>query len=176
MKKIKHLIPLFIIVILYPVALIVLEDYAPNLIKPVFTVLFILFVIVLIYVLKHKKEPDELLNDDTAKTMTQEDIINTYGEPDDIIVVNPLRNGDPDGAVLVYNEKGLLCFNGMVINKADIKEITFHNEANVYFENDYRIEIITTSNDYPRINIAVGKELMWANDVLAQIKQIADTK
>ena len=33
-------------------------------------------------------------------------------EPDDLVVINPTRVNEPDGAILVYRKEGVLLFDG----------------------------------------------------------------
>ena len=97
-------------------------------------------------------------------------ITDTYGTPDDIIVVNPTRGNELDGVVLVYDEKGFLYYNGILLNKNEITDISFFNAATPYMLNDYQIVIKTNSERYPSLYISAGNDLGWAKDVYAQIK------
>jgi hypothetical protein len=97
-------------------------------------------------------------------------ITNKYGPPDDTIVVNPTRGNESDGVVLFYDREGFLYFNGIVIRKEEITDITFFNSAIPYVGNDYQIVITSNSDVHPNVYIPTGNDLGWANDVLNQIK------
>ena len=97
-------------------------------------------------------------------------VTDTYGTPDDIIIVNPTRGNELDGVVLVYDEKGFLYYNGILLNKNEITDVSFFNAANPYMANDYQVVIKTTSERYPSVYISAGNELGWAKDLSTQIK------
>ena len=43
-------------------------------------------------------------------------------EPDDLVVINPTRVNEPDGAILVYRKEGVLVFDGKQIPIGKIVE------------------------------------------------------
>lgn len=93
-----------------------------------------------------------------------------YGKPDEIIITNPTRANEPDGAIEVYEQEKFLVINGIRINKKDIVDIRLINEGvTPYFENDYQIRISTILDDKPNLYVSVGNDLSWAQEVCEQI-------
>ena len=58
---------------------------------------------------------------------TIDSLIAQYGEPDNIIVTDPTRSSEVDGAILVYTDT--LVFNQTEISKTDIVDMTFNNST-----------------------------------------------
>ena len=99
-------------------------------------------------------------------------LIIQYGEPDDMIVVNPTRGNESTGVILVYEQQDLLIVNGEPLDKSDIKDVSFSNYAVPFTPNDYRI-IITTSlpvRDVIRIPMGAGNDAEYAKEVVRQIR------
>jgi hypothetical protein len=130
-------------------------------------ILFLLIFASLLFSERHKNDVDLIPNlaFENIQTVTE-----TYGTPDDIVVVNPTRGNQLDGVILVYDEKGFLYINGIILNKNEITDVSFFNAANPYMSNEYQIVIKTTSERNPSVYISVGNELGWAKNVLFQIK------
>jgi len=103
-----------------------------------------------------------------------EDIIDIYGNPDDIILVNPIHGNEPDGIIMIYNKKGLFIICGIPVNKNDIIDVTFNNASMAYIQNDYQIVFTTKSENNPYLFIHVGNDALYAKEVLMQIKQHLD--
>ena len=51
-------------------------------------------------------------------------------EPDDLVVINPTRVNEPDGAILVYRKEGVLLFDGKQIPIGKIVEGYVSNSNN----------------------------------------------
>ena len=51
-------------------------------------------------------------------------------EPDDLVVINPTRVNEPDGAILVYRKEGVLVFDGKQIPIGKIVEGYVSNSNN----------------------------------------------
>lgn len=107
----------------------------------------------------NKKKKDE------APRLTHEDLIDMNGEPDDIIVLDPLRGNEPDGAILVYADH--IIYNGQRIAKQDIRDVTFNNAAIPYFPNDYQIVLATRERT---LHLPVGRDATWAQEVTVRLK------
>lgn len=93
------------------------------------------------------------------------------GEPSATIIVNPTRGNEAVGVVLVYDQQALLVYNGIVIRKPDIVDVSFNNSAIPYLPTDYQVVITTRDPDHPTIHIPVGSDSHWAMEVVVQIKQ-----
>lgn len=103
----------------------------------------------------------------------------SMGEPNHIIVADPLRGNERDGVILVYDhggrdDKGFLVFNNTIIHKRDITGLTVNNAAIIpYFPNDYQIVITTPSG---KLHIHTGRDMGWSQEVLMQIKASTPTE
>lgn len=133
----------------------------------VFAGVFVVLLLLGLFVTLRSDKASLARNDGTADLAA---ITNKYGAPDDSIVVNPTRGNEPDGVVLFYDREGFLYFNGIVVRKDEITDITFFNSAIPYVGNDYQIAITTNSEEHPNVYIPTGNDLGWANNVLEQIK------
>lgn len=100
-----------------------------------------------------------------------QNIINTYGDSDDIIIVNPVRANQSDGVIVVYDKKELLIICNIPVKKKDILDVTFNNAAMAYIETDYQIVFTINSESNPYLYIHVGHDASYAKEVLTQIKQ-----
>lgn len=143
---------------------LLMEGY--NILFGVSMILFLLIFAYLLISVRHK-DVDWKPNPVSENIQT---ITDTYGTPDDIIVVNPTRGSELDGVILVYDKKGFLYINGIILNKDEITDISFFNSAIPYMANDYQIVIKTSSERYPSVYLSVGNDLGWAKDLYVQIK------
>lgn len=99
-----------------------------------------------------------------------QEAIDSYGNPDDIILVNPVHGSQADGVILNYDEKELMIVCGFPVLKKDIVDVTFNNAAIAYFECDYQIVFTLATESDPYIFVHVGNDASFAKDVLEQIK------
>ena len=104
-----------------------------------------------------------------------DDFIAQYGQPDDIIITDPTRAEEAEGAILVYHKEGTMVYNGQTINIKDIKDITFNNSALPYFASDFQIILTTTNPEMPLVRIFVGSDAVWAQQVVVAIKDTCST-
>lgn len=102
---------------------------------------------------------------------TIEQMARTYGDPDDIIIVNATRANETDGAVLVYQKERFLVAAGVKVHFSDVVEITFHNDQHVYAMPDYVVVITTHLKDHETICLSAGQDVEWAGNVVAEIKE-----
>ena len=98
--------------------------------------------------------------------------INTFGEPDDIIVANPTKANDPTSTILIYRSKGMLVYDNIAIDKNAIVNISFHNIAIPYTPDNYEIVIKTTLKDHPEIYIHTGPDIAWTQNVINDLLHV----
>jgi len=156
--EITSLIVLIVGFVLY------MEGY--YIIGSVAMVLFLLIFAAFLISVRHE-DIDSIPNPVSENIQT---VTETYGTPDDIIVVNPTRGNELDGVILIYDEKGFLYINGIILNKNEVTDISFFNSSIPYMANDYQVVIKTTSERYPSVYLSAGNDLGWAKDLYAQIK------
>ena len=78
-----------------------------------------------------------------------------------------MRANDPDGHIVVY--PSFIVYNGMRINKSQILSVTVNNAANAYIPNSYQLVIATNIQSLPYLNIPVGSDFGWAQNVAQQL-------
>ena len=90
-------------------------------------------------------------------------------EPDDLVVINPLRINEPDGAVLVYRKEGVLLFDGKQIPIGKIVEgYVSNSNNNPYLPVAYHI--LLAMDDKNIVHIPVGQDFEWAQEALKQLQ------
>ena len=91
------------------------------------------------------------------------------GEPDELIVVNPTRVNEPDGAILLYRKAGVLVHDGRQIPVARIIDASVTNaNSNPYLPPAYNIRL--TLDDKSIVLIPAGLDGEWAQEALKQLE------
>ncbi len=78
------------------------------------------------------------------------------------IIVDAVRRNDPDGHIVVY--PSFIVYNGMRIDKSQILNVTL-SSPNAYPAGGYHLVIATNMPSLPYLNIPVGSDLAWAQNV-----------
>ena len=90
-------------------------------------------------------------------------------EPDDLVVINPTRINEPDGAILVYRKEGVLLFDGKQIPIDKIVEgYVSNSNNNPYLPVAYHI--LLGMDDKNIVHIPVGQDFEWAQEALKQLQ------
>ena len=125
---------------------------------------------------KRCKEPEDVIVEEEHH-QTLQNLIDSYGQPADIIVTDVTRGNETDGAVLVYDKggrqgKGFLVCNGTQIDKDDITDVTFHNKFGTAFglPDEFQVVLSTNDENQPLIGIRAGNDINTAKEIIAQIK------
>lgn len=134
-------------------------------------VLFIVFLF-LILLLEWRRNRHEKMNE--TKPVSVDKLIEKYGDPDDVIVVNTLLGNRSDGVVLVYNDRESLIINGQEIKKSMITDVSFTNYAVPYLPEDYIIQIYTKLPGKDLIKIPTGNvsSAVYAKEVVNYIRNV----
>ena len=91
------------------------------------------------------------------------------GEPDDVVVLDPTRPNEPDGAVLVYRKEGVLVFDGKQIPIGKIVEgYVSNSNNNPYLPVAYHI--LLAMDDKNIVHIPAGQDFEWAQEALKQLQ------
>ena len=91
------------------------------------------------------------------------------GEPDDVVVLDPTRINEPDGAVLVYRKEGVLVFDGKQIPIGKIVEgYVSNSNNNPYLPVAYHI--LLAMDDKNIVHIPAGQDFEWAQEALKQLQ------
>ena len=133
--------------------------------------LAILIILILVIIDRRKNRQEEVAK---MQSMTMEDILSQYGEPDNIVVVNPTHGNESEGTVLEYKAHKLLFVKGEPIGKAHIKDVSFNNYAMALLANEYMIIILT---DLPgksviRLPLGAGNDARYAEQVVQDIRAL----
>ena len=90
-------------------------------------------------------------------------------EPDDLVVINPTRVNEPDGAILVYRKEGVLVFDGKQIPIGKIVEgYVSNSNNNPYLPVAYHI--LLAMDDKNIVHIPAGQDFEWAQEALKQLQ------
>ena len=91
------------------------------------------------------------------------------GEPDDVVVLDPTRPNEPDGAILVYRKEGVLVYDGKQYPIGKIVEGSVSNSNNnPYLPVSYHI--LLGMDDKNIVHIPVGQDFEWAQEALKQLQ------
>ncbi|GAB6983179.1 hypothetical protein [Prevotella dentasini] len=115
----------------------------------------------------NRKKPKEVR---AKSASTVDDLIAQYGQPDDIVVVNPLHANEAGGVVMVYGETGMLVIDGYAISRDDIQEVSLGNDAVPQLTCDYRLMITTRKANPEWISVPLGSELSAAMEVVGRLR------
>lgn len=104
------------------------------------------------------------------------DVLDEYGNPDVVVIVDASRGNEPNGAVLVYDaggmdNEGFFVYDGVAVDKKSVVDVTFHNAAMPYVANAYYIVISIKDDNERKIQIYAGNDVMWAREVCEEIKK-----
>lgn len=91
-------------------------------------------------------------------------------EPDDLVVVNPTRVNEPDGAILLYRKEGILVYadHRIPIDKIADASVTNSN-SNPYLPPTYDIRLTLDGGDI--VLIPAGQDGEWAQEALKQLQE-----
>lgn len=112
-----------------------------------------------------KGKSTEETDEKPVEPVTIQQLIETYGQPDDSILTDATRGNEPDGVILFYDNKGFMIVNGEKINISDILSVTFNNTATPYTFGEYQILMTTKIKERQYIRLKVGSDSEWASDV-----------
>jgi hypothetical protein len=103
--------------------------------------------------------------------MTLDEIIKTYGEPDDAVICDPTHGNEAEGMVLIYSSAAepFIIYEDTKLPIKDIIDVTVKNVAIAYLPNDYSLLVSTTDEKRQNLSIHTGTDAMWAEDVCKQL-------
>lgn len=125
----------------------------------------------LINLFMKRNEPKDGPDYEKRESATIEQVTHTYGEPDDLIIVDATRANETEGAILVYETQQFFVICGEKIHFCDIADVTFHNAQLPYAQPEYVVVVTTRLRQPESISISAGQDITWAGDIVAQIKE-----
>ena len=123
-----------------------------------------------------KKRPMQTPKEDTTgdtapatKTVTEPGPMPPAGDPDEVVVLDPTRVNEPDGALLVYRKEGVLVYDGKQIPIDRIVEgYVANGNDNPYLPVSYHI--LLAMDDKKLVHIPAGQDFEWAQEALKQLQ------
>lgn len=106
-----------------------------------------------------------------AYQKTVDELINFYGEPDDIVLLNPTRGNEAQGVILAYSQQGFIVVDGEKMPIADIDDVTFNNAAVAYTPNSYQLIVTPKNKKQPLHHLPLGNDGDWALQATEQLRQ-----
>jgi len=111
--------------------------------------------------------------EETAPETSPEPVLDSRslpGEPDELIVVNPTRANEPDGAILVYRAEGVLVYEDKKIPIDKIVDaFVINNNSNPYLPPEYYLRLNMEDGKFERIPAGLDGE--WAQEALKQLQE-----
>lgn len=139
--------------------------------------IIIVAIIALAFLFVRCKGPENETLEEEPQQQTIQDYITAYGQPDDILVTDVTRGNEPDGAVLIYDKggkqgNGFLVYNGAVIDKDSITDITFHNKFGTAFglPDEFLVVLSTNDESQQKVYIRAGNDIDMAQETISLIK------
>ena len=133
-------------------------------------VLLIAFIAMLV-LLEWRRNRREKAKEQPVVTVDQ--LVAKYGDPDDIIVVNPTQGNLSDSVIIVYNDRKSLIINGEEIPMNQITDVSFNNYANAYLPSSYMIQIYTKLPDKDLLKVySNNPSPVFAKEIVQQIREL----
>jgi hypothetical protein len=123
----------------------------------------------IVFDFKKQKQLKQVLDNrnDTKKVQM---LLDEYGEPDELIVLDATKIEEAEAVVMIYKGKGFWIVMGRKILRRAITEVTFNNASTPYGIGDYQIVLRTTLDDTPYIWLHVGNERNRAKEIFEKIQ------
>lgn len=145
-----------------------MNSYYPLLSPTTMIISFVVVIaalVVLALMSKSGSQKRDAIVDDSV-----DDLLERYGEPDDLLLLDVTRSNDPVAVVLVYSD--FIVVEGKRIERDTITDVTFNNAANPYMGTDYQLFIKTTIPNRPKIKLPIGSDPDHARDVTTRLAAI----
>ena len=89
-------------------------------------------------------------------------------EPDERIVVNPTRMGEPTGSILFFRKEGFIEYNGARIPMDLIDDVSFTNVALPYLPGEYHI--LLNLKDGRVVHVPAGMDGTYAQEAVQALR------
>ena len=105
----------------------------------------------------------------TGETAPVTEPIPPAEDPDEVVVLDPTRVNEPDGAILVYRKEGVIVFDGKQFPIDRIVEGSVANSNNnPYLPVAYHI--LLAMDDKKLVHIPAGQDFEWAQEALKHLQ------
>ena len=119
--------------------------------------LLIYGIVLLLY--KRSKKAQWLIDGDPSDKETLDTLIAQYGQPDDVVVIDPSRANEPFGVILIYS----------AIPFDSITSISAKNSATPYTVGQYQILINTNDKLLGTLHLNAGYDAQFATNAATQV-------
>ena len=140
-------------------------EISSTLLSIILLVVFVIMVVLLEWRRNRRAKQAEVV------PVPYDELITKYGEPDSVIVVNPLQGNRSDGVILFYDD--MMVIRGEEIPKMAITDVSFNNYGIIAYQaNEYMVIIETTipGRDIIRIPLGTGNDAVYAKEIVQQIR------
>lgn len=90
-----------------------------------------------------------------------------HGEPQELVVADPLCANELNAVVLVYEDR--IVVGGVAVARHLVDDVTFNNASVPYVDNRYQLVVTTRDAAHPVLRMALGSDAEWASQVARQV-------
>ena len=137
-------------------------------------IILLLAILMIMIMIIHDKRKNRAAEAAQRRLLTMDEILSKYGEPDNMVVVDPTCGNEASGTVMEYKSLGLLVVEGDPIEKAHIKDVSFSNYAMAFAPNHYMIILLTEipEKSVIRLPLGAGNDARYADQVVQDIRAL----
>lgn len=135
---------------------------------PAALILLLIYGLVLL-MYKHNKKAQWLIDGDPSDKATLDEIIAQYGQPTDVVIIDPSRANEPFGTILIYATGRFLIAGGKRIPFDSITGVSSKNSATPYTIGQYQIIINTNNKQMGTLRFNAGYDRHYATEAAAQV-------
>lgn len=117
-----------------------------------------------------RKEKNDVLSPVKSESSDVQEYIAEHGEPENVVIANPLINNELNGVILIYENH--IVVGGQEVKRNDVEDITFNNAAVPYLNNQYQLVVTTRNEAQPVVRMALGEDAAWASEVATQLSDM----
>lgn len=118
---------------------------------------------------KRSKKAQWLIDGDASNKVSLDEIIAQYGQPTDVVVIDPSRANEPLGTILIYATGRFLIAGGVRIPYDSITGISAKNSATPYTVGEYQIIINTNDKQMGTLRFNAGYAGHYATEAATQV-------
>ncbi len=122
-----------------------------------------------VYAFMKQKQLNKVL-DNRSDTKKVQVLLDEYGEPNELIVLDATRIEEAEAVVMIYQDKDFWVVMGRKVPRNAIKDATCNNASTPYNVDDYQIVLRTTLDDTPFIWLHVGNDRNRAKEIFEKIQ------
>jgi len=98
-----------------------------------------------------------------------EEVTQTYGEPDDVVVLNASKANEIGSLLLFYTSRDMVIVCGRELKLSDLVSVAPKNMSTPYTIDEFAVVLTTNCPDCSTIKLRVGYDAGLASDIACQI-------